>query len=82
MRNFHKPLFIIGIILSSIGSFLWLIFTIINIVVINNSNLNVRFPTAVGILGVVSIILSFLLPEFIRKSDKSNKKDDETIERL
>ena len=79
MRNFHKPLFFIGLILSAIGFLLWLIFTIINIVVINNHNLNVTFPTVVGILGAVAIILSVLLPEFIHTFNKRDNKNDGNI---
>lgn len=77
MKYFNKPLFWLGVILSGAGFLLWIVFTIIDITVANIGSLNVGFPTGVGILGVITVILSVILPMFINKRDKKDcdKKD-------
>lgn len=71
-----KSLLVIGLILTSVGFLLWLIFTIINITLIGNHNLNVDFPTITGTLGIITLILSFILPDLICALNKGNKNND------
>lgn len=60
MKN--KPLMIIGYMFAGIGILLWLVFTIINITVIGNHNLNLDLPTGMALLGIVAVVLSYILP--------------------
>jgi len=75
MIRFHKPLFYIGIFLAAFGFFIWLILTIVNF---NNdhNHLNTNLPTGMGLLGIISIIISLvlaeLIPLMISKREKNN----------
>ncbi|MDR3319259.1 MAG: hypothetical protein LBS99_07440 [Clostridiales bacterium] len=77
MKNTIKPLLIFGIIIAAVGSTLWLIFETINIVAINNHNLNVNYPTWVGVLGLVSIILACAIPAIKSKKNDNDNNDNQ-----
>lgn len=78
MKYFSKPLFWLGVVLTAIGFLLWIVFTIINITVVN-ANANLDFPTGIGLLGIISVIFSLILPKFANKCGKNcdKKIDDE-----
>jgi len=78
MKNFHKPLFYIGISLTSVGSIVWLILTIINSGSARNYNhLNTLYPTGMGLLGITAVIISFLLVEIHSILAKKNKEEND-----
>ncbi|MCL2521809.1 MAG: hypothetical protein FWE36_03005 [Erysipelotrichales bacterium] len=78
MKILHKPLFFIGISLFSVGTIAWLIITILNSSNTRNYNhLNNLYPTGVGLLGIVAVIISFILETRISILNKKNERDED-----